>query len=220
METKEVKQIIENFLGGSSSHDRVIHLLSEMQKPDCDSEAKHQKVIELWTYLKQTPVIPDNLNSDEDMQLCQVLADFSENCDEPEALSVAFVLISHRLTLGDPLEKAFISQLAMSILIENRKKVLLLLNHFIKSSEDISLYRETLEDDEDCYTLYKEMIRAIGIYLLWMKQYYPDYNPFGMTGDIEGLMNQLNKESENKKPAMPKFLAVCRFYYEEFYRNN
>ena len=100
------------------------------------------------------------------------------------------------------------------------KSVFALLNYFLNNTEDSPFYRRALEDDENLNSLYREMIRAIGPHLLWMKSNYPDYNPYGLEGDIESMIGQIDQESEGKKPAMPKFLAVCHFYYEQFYLEN
>lgn len=221
MGTNEVKHIIENVLGNSTNQsDYIKQMLAELQNSDCDLITKQLKSIELWAHLKRTPVIPDDLNSDDDLFLCQLLADICEEYEDVEALSVAFVVMSHRYLLGDPLEKAFVCSLAMSILYKNMKSVFALLNYFLNNTEDSPFYRRVLEDDENLNSLYREMIRAIGPHLLWMKSNYPDYNPYGLEGDIESMIGQIDQESEGKKPAMPKFIAVCRFYYEQFYLEN
>ena len=73
-------------------------------------------------------------------------------------------------------------------------------------------------EDSDSETLLFEMIRAILPIIQWLKETYPSLELDGISDEyLSSCQSRANQLEHDRKPALPKYVAFCRYLYESIH---
>lgn len=175
----------------------------------------------LWQYMYAHNYIPENLDSDCDLDLASLLERIAVEHNEMPPLKYSLVILFHRFILSDILEKAFVAKMLMFFYLYHRLQIRSMLNDFIENAMGDIIYASVFdEEDSDCELLLFEMIRAILPIIQWFKTTYPSQELYGISDEYISLcQNRANQMEHKKKPALPKYVAFCRYLYESIHTN-
>lgn len=173
--------------------------------------------VKVWAEMWKNRFVPEDLSSDDDANLASMLIGIGEMLNKPEPIEYAFILMHHRLMLGDYLEKAFISKLFLYCLKEHQELVDIIIHRFIEAGD--VFYAEVMDPEdieEEEPLLYYELMRALLPPLCWMKERYPQVGGLDqlLSEDYLQFMSEYEAAREGCKPALPKLSALCRFLNE------
>ena len=180
--------------------------------------------MKLWFEMQNSKFIPEDLSSDDDSNLANLLITLGRMLKITEPIEYALVLMHHRFMLGDYLEKAFISKLFLHCLTDCEELVRAIVDNFIKSTKGNSFYTDVMDPDdlnEETPLLCCELDRAILPPLRWLKKTYPQVGGLELLSEeYLKTMSEYEELCENCKPALPKLSALCRFLNEKIHNRD
>ena len=190
---------------------------------NADDTDKTVCAIKLWLHMQDAKYIPEDLDSDDDSALADMLIAIGGMLGQPEPIEYALVLMHHRFMLGDYLEKAFISKLFYHCLTKQEKLVREIVDDFIDSTQGDSFYTEVMDVqdlDKDDPFLPLELERAIIHPLIWLKETYPQMGDLSelLSEDYLQAMSEYEECCKECKPAINKLTALCSFLNEKIHK--
>lgn len=216
MEVKDVINIIDAVIDENNSADTFNDLY--LQYRDADDDKKEIQALQLWEYMKTNNYLPEHFDSDDDLDMASMLEGIALNSGDILAYKYAIVLLYHRFMLSDILEKAFVSRMLLFFFMIHSDLTKFVLQEFISAAFDDIIYKDCLEeDDNDVSILRFELIRAILPTIEWFHNNYPDQEIHGIDEETLTMFHGLSEDMAEKKHALPKFSAFCRYLYESIH---
>lgn len=217
MNVSDVKNLVKSVIEKTENITSFNDLYQSYRYAEDKSEAGYK----LWQYMNAHCFIPENLDSDGDLDLASVLERIAVDNNEVQPLKYSLVILFHRFILSDILEKAFVSKMLIFFYQYHRSQIRPMLNDFIENAMKETIYASAFDvEDSDSETLLFEMIRAILPIIQWFKRTYPSQELHGISDEYLSLcQNIADKLEHERKPALPKYVAFGRYLYESIHTN-
>lgn len=216
MEVKDVSNLLKGVIVENESIDYFTELYQNYRV--ADDIQKETTAQDLWQYMKDNQFLPEYFESDDDLDLASMLEHIAVDEEDNLAFKYALILLHHRFMLSDILEKAFVARMLIFFFIVHREMTIELLHDFVAATSNDMIYKSFLdEDDHDVNVLHFELIRAILPVLEWFHNQYPDQEIHGVNSMVFDAYKKLSESMSNKKSALFKLSAFCRYLYENIH---
>lgn len=217
MNVSDVKNLIRRIIEKTENITGFDDLYNNYRNAEDKSGAGYA----LWQYMNMHCFIPENLDSDGDLDLASILERITIEHNESQPLKYSLVILFHRFILSDILEKAFVAKMLIFFYLYHRSQIIPMLDEFIENAMDEIIYASAFdEEDSDSETLLFEMVRAILPVIQWFKKEYPSQEIPGISDNYLSLCQyKASQEEHKKKPALPKYVAFSRYLYESIHTN-
>lgn len=218
METSDVKRILEHILAENGRDKGFDEIYQKYYMVDDQNKKKEIFAKQLWNYMKNNKYVPEHFESDDDREIITILEFFAGKHNDPLALKYCLVLLHHRFMLSDILEKAYASNILIYIFLNLQDLMKSILAEFISNGLNDRIYAYFFDDDDrDLETLLFEMIRAILPIIHWSMENHPMIIAEDIDNEFLANLQEISDSLNGKKPALPKFSALCRYLYESIH---
>ena len=218
MEVKDVIRILEEMSVEKTSTDTFNNLYQAYRESGADSDVY---ALRLWDYMKKNRYLPEHLESEDDIAIAETLVNIAMEDDDILAYKYAVLLMYHRFILSDILEKAYVARELISFFVICPDMAMNILHEFISNALDDIIYRDAFDgEDKDILIMHTEMIRAILPFVEWLHDEYQDGQGYDIHGVDDSEVLELIERTNSihdKKPALPKFSAFCRYLHENIH---
>ena len=113
MNVSDVKNLVKSVIEKTENITSFDDLYQSYRYAEDKSEAGYK----LWQYMNAHCFIPENLDSDGDLDLASVLERIAVGNNEVQPLKYSLVILFHRFILSDILEKAFVSKMLIFFIV-------------------------------------------------------------------------------------------------------
>jgi len=216
MDVSDVKRILKGILAKSELNSGFDDIYQQYKK--AKGRCKEILAEKLWNYMRINYYIPEYFKSDDDYEIAELLVSFAVKHKDTLALKYFFVLLHHRFMLSDILEKAHTSSMLIFEYLFHIDLMKSILDDFITNGLNDKIYTDYFDnDDNDFEVLLFELIRAILPVIQWSMNNYPMIVPKEIDKETLTEFQEVANSLKDKKPAIPKFSAVCRYLYESIH---
>ena len=107
---------------------------------NADGDGKRKWALKIWDVIRTSGTLPLNLNSEDDIDLANLLKITAANKDNPWPLACAIIIMHNRYRLCDLLEKSFACQELFSIFTCSTKLMNKLISEFVFNAAQDPFY--------------------------------------------------------------------------------